>query len=118
MPVMPDCVNVGSVAEQAGDLSGRRQVVGERVVYDSPDVRVGRVDVALPDGERVWRHVVRAASVALVDDADRVLLVWRHHYVQDRWGWELPGGLVDEDEDPAEAAVRELEDQTGTGLGS
>jgi 8-oxo-dGDP phosphatase len=33
--------------------------------------------------------------------------------VQDRWGWELPGGLVDEDEEPEAAAVRELEDQTG-----
>ena len=29
------------------------------------------------------------------------------------WGWELPGGQVDEDEDPAEAAVREMEDTTG-----
>ena len=42
-----------------------------------------------------------------------MLLTWRHRFVQDRWGWELPGGLVDEDEEPAEAAVRELEEQTG-----
>src|ERR1039458_5679745 len=30
-----------------------------------------------------------------------------------RWGWELPGGLVDEDEEPAKAAGRELEEETG-----
>ena len=49
----------------------------------------------------------------LLYEQDRVLLLWRHRVVQDRWGWELPGGLVDEDEEPAEAAVRELEEETG-----
>jgi 8-oxo-dGTP pyrophosphatase MutT (NUDIX family) len=28
-------------------------------------------------------------------------------------GWEVPGGLVDEGEEPAEAAARELEEQKG-----
>ena len=70
----------------------------------------------LPGGERFWHDVIRlhrAAAMVLVDDADRVLMLWRHRFVQDRWGWELPGGLADEDEEPAEAAVRELEEETG-----
>jgi 8-oxo-dGDP phosphatase len=74
------------------------------------------VDVELPGGERLWQHVVRmhrAASVVLIDDQDRVLLLRRYRFVADRWGWELPGGLVDEDEEPAEAVARELEEQTG-----
>jgi 8-oxo-dGDP phosphatase len=33
--------------------------------------------------------------------------------VQDRMGWELPGGLIDEGEEPVEAAIRELEEETG-----
>lgn len=51
--------------------------------------------------------------MALLDDRRRVLLVRRHRYMPDMWEWELPGGQVDEDEDPAEAAAREAEDTTG-----
>jgi 8-oxo-dGTP pyrophosphatase MutT (NUDIX family) len=40
-------------------------------------------------------------------------MLWRHRFVPDRWGWELPGGLVDADEEPADAAARELEEETG-----
>jgi len=40
-------------------------------------------------------------------------MLWRHRFVPDRWGWELPGGLVDSDEEPADAAARELEEETG-----
>jgi 8-oxo-dGDP phosphatase len=79
-------------------------------------VWLGQVDVELPDGERFWHHVVRlhrASMMALVDDQDRVLLLWRHRFVQDRWGWELLGGLIDEGEEPAETAVRELGEETG-----
>lgn len=51
--------------------------------------------------------------MVLVDDQDRVLLLWRHRFVQDRWGWELPGRLIDEGEESSETAARELEKQTG-----
>jgi len=42
-----------------------------------------------------------------------VLLVRRYRFVSGEWGWELPGGLVDDEEDPADAAGRELEDTAG-----
>jgi ADP-ribose pyrophosphatase YjhB (NUDIX family) len=32
--------------------------------------------------------------------------------VPDRWWWELPGGMVDTDEKPADAAIRKLEEET------
>jgi 8-oxo-dGTP pyrophosphatase MutT (NUDIX family) len=70
-------------------------------------VWLGEVDVELPDGERFWHHVVhlhRAATTVLVNNHDQVLLLWRHRFVQDRWGWELPGGLIDEGVEPIETA--------------
>jgi 8-oxo-dGDP phosphatase len=51
---------------------------------------------------------------ALLNDArTHVLLIWRHRFVADLWNWERPGGLVDEGENPAEAAAREIEEETG-----
>ncbi len=108
--------NVGAVTGAISGEPGRWRTFGTREIYGSPELWLGQMDVELPDGERVWEHVVRlpqAALMALLDDQRHVLLVWRHRFVPDMWGWELPGGQVDEDEDPAEAAAREAEDTTG-----
>jgi 8-oxo-dGTP pyrophosphatase MutT (NUDIX family) len=90
---------------------------GERTIYDNEWVRLSLVDVEPPDGNRFEHHVVTlkaAAMVAMLDDTgERVLLMWRHRFVPDVWNWELPGGVVDEDEDPASTAAREAEEETG-----
>ena len=103
------------------DEPGRWRTFGERTIYDSPWVRLGQADVEVPGGERYWHHVVRlnrAAIMVLLDDRDQVLMLWRHRFVPDRWGWELPGGMVDTGEEPADAAIRELEEETGYRAGN
>jgi hypothetical protein len=60
---------------------------GERRIYESPGLRLGQIDVELPDGGRRWPHVIRlhrSAMLALVDDHDQTLLVRRHRVVPDR----------------------------------
>lgn len=53
------------------------------------------------------RHFTAGAIV--LDDRDRVLLI-HHNRIQQ---WLYPGGHVDADEDPAEAALREVREETG-----
>ena len=92
-------------------------VHGERLLYDSDWVRLALVDVEVPGGERFDHHVVRLprdASGTVVHDVDRgVLLLWRHRFITDTWGWEIPAGGIDAGETPQDAATREVVEETG-----
>ncbi|GAA4486718.1 NUDIX hydrolase [Actinoallomurus oryzae] len=92
-------------------------VHGRRAIYESSWISLDLVDVELPDGSRFEQHVVRmarpVAAVVVLDERDRVLLMWRHRHVTDTWGWEIPAGRIEEGETPEEAAVREAEEETG-----
>ncbi|MDQ1288258.1 MAG: 8-oxo-dGDP phosphatase [Actinomycetota bacterium] len=93
----------------------RWTIHGERVVDDSRRGRLSIAEVELPDGVRFEQYVLRmpkASIVSVVNDGS-VLMMWRHRFVIDRWVWELPGGYVDEAEDPAATAAREVEEETG-----
>ena len=95
----------------------RWRVHGERTVYESDWMSMVLVDVEVPGGPRFEHHVARfprQAAAALVHDPERgVLLLWRHRFIDDSWGWEIPGGAVDAGESPVEAAHREALEETG-----
>ena len=95
----------------------RWTVHGERSLYDSEWVRLTLVDVEIPGRERFEHHVVRvpnqAAGVVVHDPARGVLLLWRHRFITDTWGWEIPAGRIDPGETAGQAGAREVLEETG-----
>ncbi|MEM8868352.1 MAG: NUDIX hydrolase [Verrucomicrobiota bacterium] len=56
---------------------------------------------------RDWAIVVARTT------AGKLVLVRQFRWGSDQLSWELPGGIIDEGEDPVEAGLRELKEETG-----
>jgi 8-oxo-dGTP pyrophosphatase MutT (NUDIX family) len=89
-----------------------------RLVYDNPWIRVHEDEVLRPDGKPGIYGTVHfknlAVAVVPLDAQGRVILVGQHRYPLDRYIWEVPeGGCLQGREQPLEAAVRELREETG-----
>ena len=92
------------------------QVHGARPVYESPWISVSLVDVEVPGGLRYEHHAMSSKDAAgvLVHDPDRgVMLMWRHRFLVDQWGYEVPGGMIEPGETPEQAARRECIEEAG-----
>ena len=104
------------VVGDKGSTGTRWKVFGSRSLYKSRWVDLEFVDVETPEGVRFEHHVLRMQRVAVVlviDDAERVLMLRRHRFIDDSWGWEVPVGIVEPAEEPIQAAVREVREETG-----
>jgi len=93
----------------------RWEVHSEKPLYTDEWLDVRIADVELPDGRHLDHRLIRTrpgAGVVLVRDG-QVLLLWRHRFITDSWGYEIPLGKLDPGEDPAAGAAREFEEETG-----
>ncbi|ASO22041.1 8-oxo-dGTP pyrophosphatase MutT (NUDIX family) [Actinoalloteichus hoggarensis] len=58
-------------------------------------------------------HLSRVAVALITNDRDEVLMLWRYRFATDAWGYELPGGIIDGDEESAATAAREAGEECG-----
>lgn len=91
-----------------------------QVLHDNPWLRLEAHDVIGPDGNDYTYYVThfhnRACGVVPYEVRDGVPGVWlvgQTRYALDRYSWELPEGGVPHGEAVADAARRELKEETG-----
>lgn len=83
--------------------------------YDNPWISVFHEDVINPNGGhniygRIhFKHV--AIGILPIDDEEHTWLVGQHRYPLNTYSWEIPEGGAPLNEDPLEAAKRELSEE-------
>ena len=92
-----------------------KRLSGE-TVFNGKIMHVRRDTVLLSDGTEAYREVVDHSGgvcVLALDEQNRALLVRQFRYPHECVLREIPAGKLERGEDPAEAARRELREETG-----
>ncbi len=93
------------------------KTLSSEVIYDGRVLHVCRDTVLLPNGVETGREYIRhvgAVAVLALTDAGEVILERQYRYPFHEVLIEIPAGKLNTpDEDPAAAAARELQEETG-----
>ena len=93
------------------------QTLSTRQIYDNPWICLREDKIINPSGGEGIYGVVsfknRAIGIIPIDNEDFTYLVGQHRYSLNEYSWELPMGGGPLNEEPIEAAKRELKEETG-----
>lgn len=85
-------------------------------LYKGGVVDLALETIELPNGERMALEIVRhpgGAAIAAVDEELNLCLLRQYRHAGGGWIWELPAGVVEDNESPLETARRELVEEAG-----
>lgn len=92
------------------------KIVSTKRLYSGRIVTLDLSEVELSDGQHQMREIIRhpgATAVVALDDQNRVLLVRQFRSAAAQIMSEIPAGVLNIGENPQEAAIRELQEETG-----
>lgn len=91
------------------------QTIATRPIFEGKIISLQVDEVRLPDGGTASREIVKhpgaVAVLGIVDD--RMIVVEQYRKPLERSLVEIPAGKLDPGEDPLDAALRELKEETG-----
>lgn len=100
---------------------GPLTIHGEKPVFGNPWLLAVDYHVSTPAGREFTYTIVHfrrwATGVVPLHEDGTVTLVGQHRFALDTYSWEIPEGGADEDEQPIDAARRELAEEAGLGGG-
>lgn len=85
-------------------------------IFDGVAIHLFRDEILLPNGNKGVREVVRhpgAVCVLPLTEDGEVIFVNQFRYALNKVTLEVPAGKLEKGEDPTEAALRELSEETG-----
>ena len=85
-------------------------------IFNGVAIHLFRDEILLPNGKKGVREVIRhpgAVCVLPVTDNNEVIFVNQFRYAFNKVTLEVPAGKLEKGEDPLDAALRELSEETG-----
>ncbi len=93
------------------------KIIDEKEIYDNRWINVTEYDIINPSGGKGIYGKVHfkniAAGVLPLDEEMNTYLVGQFRFTLNQYSWEIPEGGCPENENPLEAAKRELLEETG-----
>jgi 8-oxo-dGTP pyrophosphatase MutT (NUDIX family) len=105
------------VDEKNNEKIGGWKVKSSQTVYENPWIKVSHDEVITPKGTEGIYGTIHFKNIAIgvvpLDEQGNTWLVKQSRYTLNQYTWEIPEGGCPHNEEPVNAARRELEEEVG-----